>query len=217
MYSVWQVRLYLLSAKSYLPGRVAAEAAEDPAAAEADAPAASVPVAWVGQAALAQAWVVPAELVRADLVAAEWVRVGLAAAEEVLAAGFSAAGSTAGACLEVAITEITTPILASRPTPAVTRLNYNFPLYPGYSGEVYLPQGSDGIAGTNGVNNNVEETGLQITEVLNGGTAKTADLRAGDVILGVGKNRTRTFEELQAALAASKDRCRHRLHQRRRR
>jgi hypothetical protein len=83
-------------------------------------------------------------------------------------------------------------------------MNYSIPLYPGYSGQVYLPQGSGGIAGTAGVDSS-GETGLQITEVLEGGTAKQADFRAGDVILGVGKNRTRTFEELKAALAASKD------------
>jgi membrane-associated protease RseP (regulator of RpoE activity) len=46
---------------------------------------------------------------------------------------------------------------------------------------------------------------MQITEVTDGGIAKGVDLRPGDVILGVGKTRTRTFEELQAALAASKD------------
>jgi len=47
------------------------------------------------------------------------------------------------------------------------------------------------------------EWGLKITDLLDG-TAKKADLRTGDVIIGVGQTRTQTFEELQAALAASK-------------
>ena len=46
------------------------------------------------------------------------------------------------------------------------------------------------------------EWGLKITDVLDG-AAKKADLRPGDVILGVGTTRTQTFEELQQALAAS--------------
>jgi len=46
------------------------------------------------------------------------------------------------------------------------------------------------------------EWGLRITEVFDG-PAKKADLRAGDVILGVGKTRTQSFEELQLALAAA--------------
>lgn len=48
------------------------------------------------------------------------------------------------------------------------------------------------------------ETGLKITELLVG-PAKAANLRAGDIILGVGPTRTQTFEELQKALAASTD------------
>jgi membrane-associated protease RseP (regulator of RpoE activity) len=47
------------------------------------------------------------------------------------------------------------------------------------------------------------ETGMQITEVMDG-PAKKADLRVGDIILGIGQTRTQTFEELQDALAASK-------------
>jgi hypothetical protein len=35
--------------------------------------------------------------------------------------------------------------------------------------------------------------------------AKEVDLRVGDVILGVGNTRTKTFAELQAALAAAKE------------
>jgi membrane-associated protease RseP (regulator of RpoE activity) len=49
----------------------------------------------------------------------------------------------------------------------------------------------------------VGETGLRITDVLDG-PAKKAELRAGDIILGIGETRTQTFEELQSALAASK-------------
>jgi hypothetical protein len=44
------------------------------------------------------------------------------------------------------------------------------------------------------------EYGLQITEVFDGGGAKNANMRAGDVILGVGKTRTDSLEALQAAL-----------------
>jgi hypothetical protein len=86
-------------------------------------------------------------------------------------------------------------------------------LYPGYSMPMYPPQGypptGSGIA-SGAVDEATPpdgsgESGLRITDIIDGGTAKTADLRAGDVILGVGKTRTRTFEELQKALAASKD------------
>jgi hypothetical protein len=45
--------------------------------------------------------------------------------------------------------------------------------------------------------------GLKITDVLDG-SAKKADLRVGDVILGVGQTQTQSFEELQSALAASR-------------
>jgi len=44
------------------------------------------------------------------------------------------------------------------------------------------------------------EQGLRITEVFDDGTAKMANLRAGDVILGVGQTRTPTFESLRLAL-----------------
>jgi hypothetical protein len=47
------------------------------------------------------------------------------------------------------------------------------------------------------------EWGLKITDVLDG-SAKKADLRVGDIILGVGPTQTQSFEELQSALAASK-------------
>jgi hypothetical protein len=46
------------------------------------------------------------------------------------------------------------------------------------------------------------EWGLQITD-LPDGPAKKADLRKGDIILGVGQTRTQTLEDLQKALAAS--------------
>jgi len=46
--------------------------------------------------------------------------------------------------------------------------------------------------------------GLQVTQVFEGG-AKKADLRRGDVILGVGKTRTESFEALQAALVGAKE------------
>lgn len=46
--------------------------------------------------------------------------------------------------------------------------------------------------------------GLQITKVFDGG-AKKADLHTGDVILGVGKTRTESFEALQAALVGAKE------------
>jgi hypothetical protein len=49
----------------------------------------------------------------------------------------------------------------------------------------------------------VSETGLRITEVMDG-PAKQADLRVGDIILGIGQTQTQTFEELQKALAAGK-------------
>jgi len=47
------------------------------------------------------------------------------------------------------------------------------------------------------------EAGLQITDIYDG-PAKTADLRKGDIILGVGQTRTQTFAELQKALADAK-------------
>ncbi len=47
------------------------------------------------------------------------------------------------------------------------------------------------------------EWGLQITDLLDG-SAKKADLRTGDIIVGVGQTRTQSFEELQSALAAAK-------------
>lgn len=47
------------------------------------------------------------------------------------------------------------------------------------------------------------EWGLQITDVTDG-PAKTADLRKGDIILGVGQVRTQTLDELQKALAATR-------------
>ena len=47
------------------------------------------------------------------------------------------------------------------------------------------------------------EYGLQVSNVLDG-AAKKANLQTGDIILGIGKTRTQSFEELQQALADSK-------------
>jgi hypothetical protein len=49
------------------------------------------------------------------------------------------------------------------------------------------------------------ETGMQITDVFDGGGAKNANMRRGDIILGVGKTRTQSLEELQAALLGVTD------------
>jgi hypothetical protein len=49
------------------------------------------------------------------------------------------------------------------------------------------------------------ETGMQITQVFDDGGAKNANLRPGDVILGIGKTRTQSFELLQAALLGVTD------------
>jgi len=48
-----------------------------------------------------------------------------------------------------------------------------------------------------------EEWGLQITELMEG-PAKIADLRKGDIILGVGQVRTQTLGELQKILAETR-------------
>ena len=45
--------------------------------------------------------------------------------------------------------------------------------------------------------------GLLIDDVVAGGAAKKADLRKGDVIIGVGTTRTQSFEDLQKALASN--------------
>lgn len=45
------------------------------------------------------------------------------------------------------------------------------------------------------------ESGLRIDELVDGGVAKDVDLRPGDVIVGVGKIRVQTFEELKLALS----------------
>jgi len=49
------------------------------------------------------------------------------------------------------------------------------------------------------------ETGMRITEVFDNGGAKNANLRKGDIILGVGKTRAQSFEALQAALVGATD------------
>lgn len=50
----------------------------------------------------------------------------------------------------------------------------------------------------------VRTTALKIAEVLDGGVALKAGLRAGDVILGVGTTRVTSFEELVAELTKAK-------------
>ena len=47
------------------------------------------------------------------------------------------------------------------------------------------------------------EWGLEVTDITDG-PAKAADLRKGDIILGVGDTRTQTLSELQSALAATR-------------
>ncbi len=46
--------------------------------------------------------------------------------------------------------------------------------------------------------------GLRVDEVMNDGAAKKADLRKGDVIIGVNKTRTESLEDLQQALAGNR-------------
>ena len=48
------------------------------------------------------------------------------------------------------------------------------------------------------------EKGMKITEVADGGAAKKAGLRAGDIIVSVGTKRVRNLDELAAALAEVK-------------
>jgi len=73
-------------------------------------------------------------------------------------------------------------------------------------GTTYVPA-TPSVTTTTVVPANAEATsqyGLQVTRVFEGG-AKKADLRSGDVILGVGKTRTESFEALQAALVGAKE------------
>jgi len=49
-----------------------------------------------------------------------------------------------------------------------------------------------------------DEWGLKVTQVMEGGAAKKADLRPGDIILGIGQTRTQTLSELQQALASAR-------------
>jgi membrane-associated protease RseP (regulator of RpoE activity) len=49
----------------------------------------------------------------------------------------------------------------------------------------------------------LSETGLKIVDVLENGSAKQVDLRPGDVILGIGKNRTQSFDALRQALLSA--------------
>jgi hypothetical protein len=104
--------------------------------------------------------------------------------------------------------------------PYVGRWNMPYPVYGGYTSIWYTPFGGwrvpvSGRLGWGGVfasgyfvpevnaaipiEARGHEYGLRITEVFAGG-AKDANLRAGDVIVGVGDKRTQTFEELQLAL-----------------
>jgi len=71
----------------------------------------------------------------------------------------------------------------------------------------YVVPATPSVTTTTVVPANAEATsqyGLQVTRVFEGG-AKKADLRTGDVILGVGKTRTESFEALQAALVGAKE------------
>jgi len=75
----------------------------------------------------------------------------------------------------------------------------------GYYGPTYVVPATPTV--TTVVPENAEFTpqyGLQVTRVFEGG-AKKADLRSGDVILGVGKTRVESFEALQAALVGAKE------------
>jgi hypothetical protein len=47
------------------------------------------------------------------------------------------------------------------------------------------------------------DAGLKIVDVLDNSAAKNADLRPGDIILGVGMTRTQSFEELRQAISAA--------------
>jgi hypothetical protein len=78
------------------------------------------------------------------------------------------------------------------------------PPSPSESGLV-RPPSSSGSSAPERSGAGATESGLRITNVTESGVAKQVDLRAGDVILGVGEKRTQTFEELQAALAAATD------------
>jgi len=74
-------------------------------------------------------------------------------------------------------------------------------------GTTYVVPATPSVTTTTDVPANAEATsqyGLQVTRVFEGG-AKKADLRSGDVILGVGKTRTESFEALQAALVGAKE------------
>lgn len=62
-----------------------------------------------------------------------------------------------------------------------------------------IPQSNTLSSGTAG-----DEWGLKVTQVMDGGAARKADLRAGDIILGVGQTRTQTLSELQQALASAR-------------
>jgi hypothetical protein len=62
-----------------------------------------------------------------------------------------------------------------------------------------VPRVVDSTATTTSSN----EWGLKVTKVMDG-PAKKADLREGDVIMGVGQTRVQTFTELQRALASAR-------------
>lgn len=107
--------------------------------------------------------------------------------------------------------------------PYVNRWNTPFPPYGGYVSIWYTPFGNwrvpvssragwgamfasgyyvPEVAAAIPVEARGVEYGLRITEVFEG-PAKDANLRAGDVIVGVGNKRTQTFEELQLALLSN--------------
>jgi len=97
------------------------------------------------------------------------------------------------------------------------------PMYGGYNSIWFTPYGNwnvpmsgrasfltpnyvaPGVVATVPADVSGRETGMQITDVFDYGGAKSANLRAGDIILGVGKTRTQSLEALQAALVGVSD------------
>ena len=79
-----------------------------------------------------------------------------------------------------------------------------------YKSAAMTSRGSEGAMQSGIVQTNYEtisqpstpQYGLFINEVLPNGVAKKADLRPGDIIVGVGTTRTQSFEELQKAVSA---------------
>jgi len=75
-----------------------------------------------------------------------------------------------------------------------------------YSAPTTVIEGVDTVPTTNTLPEGTagDEWGLKVTQVMDGGAAKKADLRPGDIILGVGQTRTQTLGELQQALASAR-------------